>query len=295
MASGLKHTLGKTGYQVFPVAYGGIVSMKDGQTPSDGYVSWAIDHGVNYFDVAPSYQDAEEKLGNSLRPYRKDVYLACKTNCRLKKDAEVELARSLKLLHTDWFDTYQLHGLASVEEVETAFGPGGVMELMVRAKEQGLTRCLGITCHSEKAALRAIELYDFDSVLFPFNWHMNLGHGMGSQLIRVAKEKNMGVLAMKQLIERAWTDGDDAMRARFPKSWCKPIDPENVALRLAAIKYTLSLGPDILIPPGDFENFSFVVEHIRECLENPLTEADLAFLKENLARVQAHPFFPVEE
>ena len=62
----LKRTLGKTGYEVFPVAYGGIVSMKDGQGPSDGYVSWAVDHGVNYFDVAPSYQDAEEKLGNSL-------------------------------------------------------------------------------------------------------------------------------------------------------------------------------------------------------------------------------------
>ena len=86
----LKRTLGKTGYEVFPVAYGGIVSMKDGQAPSDNYVSWAIDHGVNYFDVAPSYQDAEEKLGNSLRPYRKDVYLACKTNCRLKKDAEID-------------------------------------------------------------------------------------------------------------------------------------------------------------------------------------------------------------
>ena len=289
----MKRRLGKTGYEVFPVAYGGIVSMKDGQTPSDGYVSWAIDHGVNYFDVAPSYQDAEEKLGNSLKPYRKNVYLACKTNCRLKKDAEVEFANSLNLLHTDYFDTYQLHGLASVEEVETAFGPGGVMEMMVRIKEEGYARKLGITCHSEAAALRAMELYDFDSVLFPFNWHMNLAYGMGSELIKTAKARNMGVLAMKQLIERAWKDGDDAMRARFPKSWCKPIDPENVALRLAAIKYTLSLGPDILIPPGDFENFSFVVEHIEECLANPLTDDDLAFLRENLERVKDAPFFDV--
>ena len=291
----LKRRLGKTGYEVFPVAYGGIVSMKDGQTPSDGYVAWAIDHGVNYFDVAPSYQDAEEKLGNSLKPYRKDVYLACKTGQRLKKDAETEFAASLKKLHTDYFDTYQLHGLSSVAEVETAFGPGGVMEMVTRVKAEGLTRKVGITCHSEAAALRAMELYDFDSVLFPFNWHMNLAHGMGNRLIKAAKERDMGVLAMKQLIERAWTDGDEAMRARFPKSWCKPIDPENVPLRLAAMKYTLSLGPDILIPPGDFENFSFAVEHIRECLENPLTEDDLAFLRENLERVKDHPFFPVEE
>ena len=219
------NALGRTDIRISGVSYGGIVSAgfydnvhypTEGQAASDRYVAWAVDHGVNYFDVAPSYQDAEEKLGNSLKPYRKDIYLACKTNCRLKKDAEVEFANSLKLLHTDYFDTYQLHGLSSVEEVETAFGPGGVMEMMSRVKQEGLVRRLGITCHSEKAALRAIELYDFDSVLFPFNWHMNLAHGMGSRLIKTAKAKNMGVLAMKQLIERAWKDGDDAMRARVP-------------------------------------------------------------------------------
>ena len=287
----LTRTLGKTGYQVFPVAYGGIVSTKDGQLPSDRYVAWAIEHGVNYFDVAPSYQDAEEKLGNSLKPYRDHVYLACKTNQRKKKEAEADLVNSLELLHTDHFDTYQLHGLSSLEEVETAFGPGGAMEVLVKAKEEGLTRCLGITCHSEKAALRAMELYDFDSVLFPLNWHMNIGYGMGSEVVKAAKARGMGVLAMKQLIERAWIEGDDAMRARFPKSWCKPIDPENVQLRLAAIRYTLSLGPDILVPPGDFENFSFVVEHIEACLNTPLTDADLALLRENYARVKDHPFF----
>ena len=287
--------LGNTGYRISAVMYGGIVSMNDAQPNSDRYVAWAVDRGVNYFDVAPSYGDAQEKLGNSLRSRRKDVYLACKTGQRLRADAEAEMFRSLELLHTDYFDVYQMHALSTPRDINLAFGPGGVMEMMSRVKQEGLVRRLGITCHSEKAALRAIELYDFDSVLFPFNWHMNLAHGMGNRLIKAAKERDMGVLAMKQLIERAWTDGDEAMRARFPKSWCKPIDPENVPLRLAAMKYTLSLGPDILIPPGDFENFSFAVEHIRECLENPLTEDDLAFLRENLERVKDHPFFPVEE
>ena len=94
---------GKTGFDISAVSYGGIVSMDDGQTPSDRYVSWAIDRGVNYFDVAPSYGDAEEKLGNSLKPYRNSVHLACKTEKRLRADAEKDLCKSMELLHTDHF------------------------------------------------------------------------------------------------------------------------------------------------------------------------------------------------
>ena len=67
---------GRTGFDISAVSYGGIVSMDDGQKASDRYVSWAVDQGINYFDVAPSYGDAEEKLGNSLRPYRNNVHLA---------------------------------------------------------------------------------------------------------------------------------------------------------------------------------------------------------------------------
>ena len=89
---------GKTGFDISAVAYGGIVSMEDGQSASDRYVAWAIDQGVNYFDVAPSYGDAEEKLGNSLKPYRSSVHLACKTAQRLRADAEKDLLRSQQLL-----------------------------------------------------------------------------------------------------------------------------------------------------------------------------------------------------
>ena len=75
----IKRELGNTGFKLYPVVYGGIVSMDDGQDASDNYVSWAIDRGVNYFDIAPVYGDAQEKLGNSLKEYRKNVFLACKT------------------------------------------------------------------------------------------------------------------------------------------------------------------------------------------------------------------------
>lgn len=290
----IKRKFGNTGFDITPVVYGGIVSMKEEQDDSNNYVAWAIDNGINYFDVAPSYGDAQEKLGNSLLPYRKNIYLACKTECRMKADAEKEFEESFRLLHTDYFDVYQMHALSSEEQVDQAFSAGGVMEMMVRAKERGLVRKLGITCHSEAAALKAMSLYDFDTVLFPLNWHMNMAHGMGTQLCKIAKEKGMGILGMKGIVERRWMSRDERNNSLFSKSWCKPIDPENKELRIAAMKYTLSLGADTLVPPGNFMDFSFVVDNIDECLRNPLNEEDIKFLTQAYEKVKDYPFFSEE-
>jgi len=284
-------TFGKTGFDISRITYGGIVSMNDGQAASDRYVSWAIDQGINYFDVAPSYGDAEEKLGNSLKPYRNNVHLACKTAQRLRADAEKELLQSQKNLHTDFFDVYQLHAISSMEDVETAFGPNGVMELVRTLKERGIAANVGITAHNEDAALRCLELYDFDTVLFPFNWFMNLEHGMGSRLIKAAKERNMGVLCMKAFIERSWNNKEERLASAFPKSWCKPIDVSDEAFGVAAMKYALNLGVDTLIPPGNFASFSFAVAHIDTCIENPFNESDLLFLQEKLNSVRGKEFF----
>ena len=291
---------GNTGYNISAVTYGGIVSAGhyektimpgDGQTNSDGYVSCAIDQGVNYFDVAPTYGDAQLMLGNSLRPYRKNVYLACKTTERTRKEAEKRMKESMELLHTDYFDVYQMHALSKMEDLDTAFGPGGIMEMMVEMKEKGIARKLGITAHSEAVALKAISLYDFDTVLFPFNWHMNMEHGMGNTLLRTAREKGMGVLCMKSMIERAWTD-EERYASKYPKSWCKPFDTdEEPEILLAAVKYALSLGVDTIIPPGNFNHFKFAVDHIDEALAGPLSDAERALLAARLEQVKDQPFF----
>ena len=299
-----KKLLGKTGFEISGVSYGGIVSASlydqyafsgDGQKESDHFVSWAVDQGVNYFDVAPTYGNAEENLGNSLTPYRKSIYLACKTNQRQRAEAEKEMETSMKLLHTDYFDTYQLHGLVTMDELEVAFGPGGVMELLVEMKEKGYTRKLGITAHDEEVAIKALELYDFDSVLFPFNWHMNMAYGMGNRLLKVAKEKNIGVLCMKSMIERAWDDTQDReAKLKYPKSWCKPIDEEKEPeLLLAALKYAVSLGVDTIIPPGNFGHFKYAVDHIDEALSEPLSEQEQKLLSDRLELVKDRPFFEV--
>ena len=282
---------GRTGLDISAVAYGGIVSMEDGQDLSDRYVAWAIEQGVNYFDVAPSYGDAEEKLGNSLRPYRNNVHLACKTAQRLRVDAEKELEKSMELLHTDHFDVYQLHAISSMQDVETAFGPGGVMEMVSEFKKKGIASNIGVTAHSEEAALKCLELYDFDTILFPFNWFMNMAHDMGSRLMEEARRRNMGILAMKAFIERKWESEEEHKASCFPKSWCKPIDVEDVPFGMAAMKYALNMGAHTLVPPGNYKSFSFAVEHIDECIEHPLSDADRAFLGEKLALVRGKEFF----
>ena len=293
----MKYTqLGQTDINVSRVSYGGVISSRtfdnvfypaEGQEASDRYVSWAIDHGVNYFDVAPGYGDAQDQLGVSLEPYRKRVGLACKTACRDRANAEKDLERSLKLLKTDYFDVYQLHGVASMDEVEQAFGPGGVMEMMRTLKERGIARYVSFTAHSEDAALKMLDLFPFDTVLFPFNWFMNLEHGMGNRLLAVLKERGLGILGMKAFIERRWEDGED--RGCFPKSWCKPINTdEEPGFGIAAMKYALSLGVNTLIPPGNFKSFSFAVEHIDECLENPVY--DEALLRRKLETVRGMEF-----
>ncbi|MBR3505036.1 MAG: aldo/keto reductase [Clostridia bacterium] len=292
--------LGRTGFSVSTISYGGIVSAGFydrtnypalGQDASDRFVAFAIEHGVNYFDVAPSYGNAEEQLGNSLRPYRRDIHLACKTGRRDRAGAEAELKQSLERLHTDSFDIYQLHAISSMKDVEAAFAPGGVMELMREVKEKGIAAHIGFTAHNEDAALRMIELYDFDTVLFPFNWFMNIAHGMGSRLLEAARARNMGVLCMKAFIERRWESDAERAASAFPKSWCKPIDVEDEAFGMAAMRYALSLGVDTLIPPGNFESFRFAVEHAEACVSAPYAPADEALLKEKLETVRGKEFF----
>ena len=292
--------LGRTGLDVSAVSYGGIVSAgvyegvrypELGQDASDRFVGYAIDHGVNYFDVAPSYGNAQAQMGRSLIPYRSRVHLACKTLRRDRAGAEAELRATLNELHTDCLDVYQLHGISSMDDVDAAFAPGGVMELMRDIREKGVAAHIGFTAHDEDAAIRMIGLYDFDTVLFPFNWLMHMAHGMGARLLRAARERNMGILCMKSMIERRWESDEERAASPFPKSWCKPIDIADEAFGTAAMRYALSLGVDTLIPPGNFESFRFAVERIEACLREPYSEPDRRLLEQKLGALRGKEFF----
>ena len=143
-----KQQYGRTKEKLSIIGFGGMV-VKD-VTPKEAanFVAEAVDRGVNYFDVAPFYGNAQRRLGPALKPYRPNCFLACKTLERDAAGAARELKESLKLLKTDHFDLYQLHALYDVEEVEQAFGPGGAMETILKAKEDGKIRYIGFSAHS---------------------------------------------------------------------------------------------------------------------------------------------------
>ena len=282
-----KRKLGNTGYLVSPVVFGGIINMNETQADADRFVSATVDYGINYFDVAPSYGDAEQRLGPALSPYRNQVYLACKTQERSAEASKKELLQSLQRLKTDHFDVYQLHAMTTQDDVDRAFGLGGVMETVLWAKREGLVRKIGFSTHNEDIALQTLSLFEFDTVLFPMNWALGINTGWGDRISDYAREHKIGLLAMKTLIYRKWREKEPR---NYPKSWCRPIS-ENTELGVAAMKYGLYKGAATLVPPGDFEHFCFMLDHIDECLKQPLTEHEWSLLKQEAALVRDEMIF----
>ncbi len=283
-----REKLGRTGLMVSPVTFGGIIVDGETQEKANEYVSFAIDNEVNYFDVAPSYGIAQERLGPALKPYRKEVFLACKTMRRDYEGAQEELLSSLKALKTDWFDVYQLHALSKMEDLEEAFGPGGVMEALLIAKRDGLIRNIGFSAHSEEVALKAIEMYDFDTVMFPMNWAMGINTGWGDRISEAVKETYKGFIGIKSLAKRRYLEDETK---DFPKSWVKTIWDEERLGRLA-MKYAIKKGVHTLIPPGDIDHFKFMLERIDDLIKYPLSDDDEEFLKIHAKKLEYYPIWP---
>jgi aryl-alcohol dehydrogenase-like predicted oxidoreductase len=281
-----KRTLGRTGEKLSIIGLGGLVLADEPQETADGLVREAIDHGINYFDVAPSYGNAEDRMGPALAPFRKNVFLACKTLKRDKAGAAEELDRSLQKLQTDHFDLYQLHALSKTSEVEQAMGPDGALETFTQAKKEGKIRFVGFSAHSAEAALLAMKRFDFDTVLFPINFVCFLKGNFGPQVVALAKEKNMGILALKALARQPWPD--ETQRKDWPKCWYQPIlDPEEAAF---SFRFTLSQPVTAAVPPGDKRLFKKALElaHGFESLGSD-NEARLRQLAANLSPLFSHP------
>lgn len=231
-----KRKLGKTGEMLSVVGFGGI-AVKD-ETPEEAarIVAYAVrQRGLNYFDVAPSYGDAQERLGPALEPFRKEVFLACKTGKRTAAEAGQELEQSLRDLRTDHLDLYQLHAVSTLAEVEQILGPGGALETFVKAREKGQVRFLGFSAHSEDAALALMDRFAFDTILFPFNWVCWNQAKFGPRVLARADEKGMGILALKTLAKRKWKEDEER---RWKKTWYSPVDSFDEALM--AVRFTLS-------------------------------------------------------
>jgi predicted aldo/keto reductase-like oxidoreductase len=241
-------------------------------------VAEAVERGVNYFDVAPSYGNAQYVLGPALESHRKNVWLACKTEKRTAAQAQEELEESLRALKTDYFDLYQLHALCEPKEIEQVFAPGGAMEALVRAKEKGLIRHIGFTTHFDSSALEIMKNGDFDTMLFPVNFAYREQKAGSLSAVKTCQEKEMGVIAIKALAHRKWMDGEECL---YPKCWYRPIY-DNPELARLALNYTLSQnGVTTAVPPGDDRMFHLALDIIekqggRAC---PLTDEESSTLQ----------------
>lgn len=250
-----RRRLGKTELEVSIIAFGGIVVTDTPPEEAARAVAEAVERGVNYFDVAPSYGNAEERLGPALEAYRDGVYLACKTGKRDRAGAAAELRQSLANLRTDHFDVYQLHALTHMNELEQALGPDGALEALVQAREAGLIRHIGFSAHSVEVALEAMRRFDFDTVLFPINCVLYQEANFGPQVLQAAAQKDMGCLALKAMARTNWAEG--AARTA-PKCWYEPMtDPHQAAL---ALRWTLSEPVAIAVPPGDANLFRIALD-----------------------------------
>jgi aryl-alcohol dehydrogenase-like predicted oxidoreductase len=253
-----KRTLGKTGVRLSIIGLGGVLVMNVEPAFASNIVAEAVDRGINYFDVAPSYGNAQERLGPALEPYRQRVFLACKTGKRDKKGAAEELDNSLKTLRTDHLDLYQFHALTKMQELEQVMGPDGAMETFQAARQAGKIRFIGFSAHSVETALAALDRFAFDTILFPFNFVLFSQANFGPQVLAKARQKGMGILALKAMAKTPWPKSATPNDRFAPKCWYQPSAlPEEASL---ALRWTLSHPLTAAVPPGDEKYFRLAMD-----------------------------------
>ena len=252
-----RRPLGKTGEHLSIIGFGGILVMNEEANAADNIVAEAVDRGINYFDVAPSYGNAQERLGAALKPYRDKSFLACKTDGRLKDDSRTDLENSLRLLQTDHLDLYQFHALTKMTDLDKVLGPGGAIETFEAAKKEGKIRYIGFSVHSVETALAALDRYDFDTVLFPLNWVLVTQANFGLQILKRAQEKQMGILCLKSMAKTVWP-ADQRRNHPEPKCWYQPAAfPDEASLGL---RWTLGHPITAALPPGDERYFRLAMD-----------------------------------
>jgi aryl-alcohol dehydrogenase-like predicted oxidoreductase len=210
--------LGRTGVKVTSIGLGGEGILRTFNHDRDAYalINKAIDLGINYLESARAYAGSESYYGMALKERRKDIFLTSKSHARDKKGAIEHLQESLKNMHTDHLDLWQVHDMRTEDEMREVFGPGGALEAFLQAREKGLARFIGVTGHHDPEILRkCIEIADFDTVLMPVNPAETHYKSFIETVLPVAEKKNMGIIAMKVYFR--------GFAARIP--WYKSMEP----------------------------------------------------------------------
>jgi predicted aldo/keto reductase-like oxidoreductase len=269
-----RRVLGRTGAKISIVCFPGLALNQLSQEESTAGVHKAFEQGINHFDVAPAYGNAEIKMGPALQGLdRSKIFLSCKTKMRDKEGARQELERSLERLKTDHFDLYQMHHIRWAKEAQQALGPGGAMETFLKAKEEGKIKHIGFSAHTTKGALEMLKGFPFDSVMFPLSYVDYLNWGFGKAVVEMAQEKGTAVLAMKAIYAGAWPEG--APRTR--KWWYRPLEKDD-EIELA-LRFALSQpGVATTVPVSYLDLLDKCIQAAKSY--RPITEADMGKLRQ---------------
>lgn len=251
-----KRRLGKTEQMSSVIAFGSAALWKVSQAQADAAIELATEHGVNHFDVAPSYGQAEIRLGPWMQKHHKEVFLACKTTERGKTGAWESIKRSLEMLKVGYFDLYQLHGVNDLETLNAVLSPRGALEAVLEAKEQGLVRHIGITGHRPFVQIEALNRFDFDTLLFPVNCvlaaHRNDFNDF-TLLLEIAQQKDVGTIGIKAVAKRPWES-----EMRMYQTWYEPFDEQTEIDK--SLWYALNQGITTAAMPADLHLWPLVID-----------------------------------
>ena len=275
-----KRRLGKTAHMSSILALGGAAFWEVTEAEADAAMQLAIERGINHIDVAPRYGEAELHIGRWMPKYRKDFFLGCKTMARDKAGAWESMRRSLSRLQVSDFDLFQLHGVDDMETLETILGPGGALEAVLEARQQGLLKYIGITGHRPNVYVEALQRFDFDTVLFPLSRvhaaHVNDDNDF-RPLLDVAKRNDIGTIAIKSLSKRLWPT-----KERPYSTWYEPFDTQEGIDR--SLAYTLSQGVTTCPMAGDVKLWPMLIDAAERF--TPMTEAEQAAVVQEVAQYQ---------
>jgi aryl-alcohol dehydrogenase-like predicted oxidoreductase len=254
-----KQAFGRSGHQSSRLILGAAAFAQVTQAETDATLELVSAYGINHFDVAASYGQAELRLGDWIGRHGRSFFLATKTGERTAARAREEIHRSLERLRVDQVDLIQLHNLADPQEWETALGAGGALEAVIEAREQGLVRFIGVTGHGWTIAAmhrRALERFHFDSVLLPYSYVMmqNTRYRADFEaLMAVCQTRQVAVQTIKSIVQTPWGDEPHA-RA----TWYKPLEDQAAVDR--AVQWILGRPGIFLNTVGDIHVLPKVLE-----------------------------------
>lgn len=218
---------GRTEHKSTRVLFGGAAFYSVTQAEADATLEVILEHGINHIDTAAVYGESERRIGPWMKRYRGQFFLATKTEDRTRQAGRDSLHRSLELLQTDHVDLFQIHNLSTQAEWEIALGPGGVLEAILEARQQGLVRFIGVTGHGVDIARlhkNALERFDFDSVLLPYSFVMMQNPQYAAdfgELLGICKQRNVAVQAIKSITRAPWGD-----QPHTRSTWYQPLEDQ---------------------------------------------------------------------